>query len=160
MEFKDGQICQIAEVVKDVETVMKRLYEDFGIGPWDVYEYGPHNIQDSLYRGRPNTQRYALAVAWHHGLQFELMSPIDGFSIYNEFIEKQGYGLQHIKLYYKDCAKAIADYQKKGYEVVQSGRIGEDEFYYLESVDKVGATIELGNAGSIPPPLYRYPKNA
>jgi len=159
MEFKEGQICQIAQVVSDPEKTMKRLYEDFGIGPWDVYEYGPHNIRESMYRGNPNTQRYALAVTWQGNLQYELMQPLDGYSIYNEFIEKHGEGLQHIKLYYSDCAKALGQYKQKGYEVVQSGKIGDDEFYYLESADKVGITLELGNAGVIPPPLYRYPKS-
>jgi 4-hydroxyphenylpyruvate dioxygenase-like putative hemolysin len=85
------------------------------------------------------------------------MQPLDGYSIYNEFIEKHGYGLQHVKFYYSDCAKAVEEYRKKGYEVIQSGRIGEDEFYYLESVDKVGAVLELGNAGEIPPPIRTYP---
>jgi hypothetical protein len=158
MEFKDGQICQIAQVVSNLESAMKHLYEDFGLGPWDVYEYGPHNVRESIYRGKPNTQRYALAVTWQGQIQFELMQPLDGYSIYNEFIEKHGEGLQHIKLYYRDCAKALAEYRKKGYEVIQSGRIGDDEFYYLESSGRVGMTIEIGNAGSIPAPLYRYPK--
>ena len=159
MEFRDGQICQIAQVVSDLEKAMKHLFDDFGIGPWDVYEYGPHNIRDSEYRGKPNTQRYALAVTWQGDIQYELMQPLDGYSIYNEFIEKHGEGLQHIKLYYKDCAKALQQYKQKGYEVIQSGKIGDDEFYYLESTDKVGITLEIGNAGDIPPPLYRYPKN-
>jgi hypothetical protein len=157
MEFKDGQICQIAQVVSNIELSMKHLYEDFGIGPWDVYEYGPHNIRESIYRGKPNTQRYALAVTWQGQLQFELMQPLDGYSIYNEFIKKHGEGLQHIKLYYKDCAKALQEFKKKGYEVIQSGKIGDDEFYYLESISQVGMTVEIGNAGIIPPPLYRYP---
>ncbi len=155
----DGQICQIAQVVSDLESAMKHLYEDFGIGPWDVYEYGPHNIEDSMYRGKPNTQRYELAVAWAGPIQYELMKPIDGYSIYNEFLEKHGEGFQHIKFYYKDCQKAIADLAKKGYEVIQSGRIGDDEFYYLATDDKLGVTLEIGNAGEIPPPLYTYPKN-
>jgi hypothetical protein len=157
VEFKDGQICQIAQVVSNIEASMKHLYEDFGIGPWDVYEYGPHNVRDSIYRGKPNTQRYALAVAWQGQLQFELMQPLDGYSIYNEFIEKHGEGLQHIKLYYRDCAKALQEFREKGYEVIQSGKIANDEFYYLESSAQVGMTVEIGNAGSIPPPLYRYP---
>jgi hypothetical protein len=158
MEFKDGQICQIAQVVTNLEKAMKHFWDDFGLGPWDVYEYGPATIRDSIYRGKPNTQRYVLAVTWQGSIQYELMQPLDGYSIYNEFIEKHGEGLQHVKLYYKNCAKALEDFKKKGYEVIQSGKIGNDEFYYLESVDKIGATFEIGNAGDIPPPLYRYPQ--
>ena len=155
--MKDGQLVQIAQVVEDIDKAMKHYWEDFGIGPWDIYEYGPETVRDSMYRGKPNTQHYALAVTWVGPIQYELMQPLDGYSIYNEFIEKHGYGLQHVKLYYKDCAKAVKEYEEKGYAVIQSGKIGDDEFYYLESVDKLGAVLELGNAGEIPPPNRTYP---
>lgn len=155
--MKDGQICQIAQVTLNLKKSMEHLYNDFGIGPWDVYEYGPHNIRESMYRGKPNLQRYSLAVAWSGEIQYELMQPIDGYSIYNEFLEKHGEGFQHMKIYHKNCAKALIEYKNKGYDVIQSGKIGEDEFYYLESADKIGITLEIGNAGSIPKPLYTYP---
>jgi hypothetical protein len=158
--MKDGEICQIAEVVSDLESVMKHLYEDFGIGPWDIYEYGPDFVEDSIYRGKPNTQRYKLAVCWLGPVQYELMQPIDGYSIYNEFLEKTGNkdGLQHFKRYFKDCKKEIKRLEEKGYKVIQSGRVGDDEFYYLSTEDNIGCVIEIGNAGKIPEPLAHYPE--
>ena len=88
--MKDGDICQIAEVVTDIEKAMKHLYEDFGIGPWDIYEYGPSTVRDSIYRGKPNEQRYALAVCWVGPIQYELMQPLCGYSIYDEFLKRPG----------------------------------------------------------------------
>ncbi len=160
--MKDGDICQIAEVVTDLEATLKHLWEDLGIGPWDIYEYGPKTVRNSMYRGKPNKQRYLLAVCWIGPVQYELMQPLDEYSIYNEFLEKSGgkSGLQHFKLYYSDCKKKIAELKEKGYEVIQSGEIGDDEFYYLSTEDNIGAVIELGNAGSIPAPLRRYPAEA
>jgi hypothetical protein len=159
--LKDGDICQIAEVVKDINKTMKHLYEDFGIGPWDIYEYGPGFVKESTYRGKPNTQRYKLAVCWVGSIQYELMQPLDGYSIYNEFLEKTGNrdGLQHFKRYYKDCKKEIKRLESKGYKVIQSGRVGEDEFYYLSTENDIGCVIEIGNAGKIPEPIARYPEN-
>lgn len=158
--MKDGDICQIAQVVTDIDQAMKHLWEDFGIGPWEIYEYGPETVQNSMYRGKPNLQRYKLAVCWVGPIQYELMQPIDEYSIYNEFLEKTNgqSGIQHFKLYYKDCRKRIKELVAKGYEVIQSGEIGEDEFYYLSTQDKIGAIIEIGNAGAIPPPIRRYPE--
>jgi hypothetical protein len=159
--MKDGDICQIAEVVTDIDKAMKHLYEDFGIGPWDIYEYGPKTVRNSMYRGKPNTQRYKLAVCWVGPVQYELMEPIDGYSIYNEFLEANGHqsGLQHFKRYFKDCKAEVARLQKLGYEVIQSGEIGEDMFFYLSSKDSIGSVMEIGNAGSIPAPIRRYPEN-
>jgi len=158
--MKDGDICQIAQVVNDLDATMKNLWEAFGVGPWDVYEYGPETTQNGMYRGKPNMQHYALAVAWVGPIQYELMQPLDGYSIYDEFLEQtngEG-GIQHLKIYYKDCKAQIKKLESLGYEVIQSGEIGEDEFYYLSTKDRIGAVIEIGNAGEIPPPLRRYPE--
>ncbi|MGP1507342.1 MAG: VOC family protein [Sphaerochaeta sp.] len=158
--MKDGDICQIAEVVTDIEKAMKHLWEDFCIGPWDIYEYGPQTVRNSFYRGKPNTQRYLLAVCWLGPVQYELMQPLDGYSIYNEFLEETGgkSGLQHFKRYFKDAKAEVARLEKLGYEVIQSGEIGEDEFYYLSTKENIGAVIEIGNAGSIPAPIRVYPE--
>ena len=158
--MKDGDICQIAQVVTDLDEAMKHLYEDFGIGPWDIYTYGPETVTNSVYRAIPNKQHYALAVAWVGPVQYELMQPLDSYSIYNEFLEETGGkpGIQHLKIYYSDCKAQIKKLEAKGYEVIQSGEIGDDEFYYLSTKDKIGAVIEIGNAGSIPPPRDAIPR--
>lgn len=156
--MKDGDIIQIAHLVANLDDAMEHYYHVFNIGPWDVYTYGPHNIKNSLYRGKPAEHVYKIAVCWVNGVQMELMQPISGYSIYNEYIEKHGYGLHHMKLFFQDCNQAIAAYENHGYQVVQSGNIGDDVFYYLDTEERFqGAVIELGNAGAIPEAESRYP---
>ncbi|QWA12253.1 VOC family protein [Sodalis ligni] len=156
--MKDGDIIQIAHLVSNLDDAIEHYYHVCNIGPWDIYTYGPHNIKNSLYRGKPAEHVYKIAVCWVNGVQMELMQPVSGYSIYDEYIEKHGYGLHHLKLYFKDCRQAIADYEKRGYQVVQSGNIGDDVFYYLDTEERFqGAVIELGNAGAIPEPESRYP---
>ena len=54
--------------------------------------------------------------------------------------------------------KAVADLQKKGFEVIQSGKIGQDEFYYMDTEKVFGVVWELGNVGQMPHrPTRRYP---
>ncbi|HEY0209762.1 VOC family protein [Acerihabitans sp.] len=156
--MKDGDIIQIAHLVENLDDAMAHYYQACDIGPWDVYTYGPHNIRNSLYRGNPAEHIYKIAVCWVNGIQMELMQPVSGYSIYDEYIEKHGYGLHHLKLYFQDCTQAIARYEARGYQVVQSGNIGDDVFYYLDTEERFqGAVIELGNAGAIPQPESRYP---
>ncbi len=156
--MNDGQIVQIAHLVENLDEAVKSYYHGFNLGPWDIYTYGPHNIRNSIYRGKPSDHTYKIAVCWSGSIQIELMQPVSGYSIYNEYIEKHGYGLHHMKLYFKDCNKALEDYKKRGYEVVQSGSIGDDVFYYLDTEENVqGLVLELGNAGAIPAPDSRYP---
>lgn len=159
--MKDGDIIQIAHLVEDLDAAMQHYWEAFAMGPWDVYTYGPHNVNNSIYRGEPAKHIYKIAVCWINGVQMELMQPVSGYSIYDEYIEKHGYGLHHLKLYFADCEKALETYQARGYQVVQSGNIGDDVFYYLDTEERFqGAVIEIGNAGSIPEPERRYPADS
>ena len=42
--------------------------------------------------------------------------------------------------------------------MIQSGGIGEDRYYYLDTEKAcAGLILELGNAGKVPPPERYYP---
>lgn len=156
--MRDGDIMQIGHVVKDIKKAMDVLYHDFGIGPFDVFTFTKENHKNPTTRGKPNDHTFICACAWSGEVQYELMQPLTGQSVYTEFLESRGEGLHHLKLYYKDVEKAVEDYKAKGYSVIQSGGIGEDLYYYLDTEKKcAGLVIELGNAGKVPPPEYVYP---
>lgn len=155
--MKDGDIIQIAHVVRDLDRTMKSYWEKFGIGPWDVYTFGPPAMRDSMVRGRPSSHAYLLALTWRGGAQFELMQPLTGRSIYDDFLEKKGEGLHHVKLYYRDCAAALAQFARKGIAVIQSGKYETDEFYYLDTEELLGYVVEVGNNGQIGAPERRFP---
>jgi hypothetical protein len=160
MEMKDGGVVQVAYVVRDLEAAMKRHSETCNIGPWHIYKFEPGKVQNYIYRGRPADHTCWIAVTPMGeglGCQVELMAPISGYSIYDEHLEKHGEGFHHVKLFYRDCAKAVADYAKRGYPVIQQGRIDEDEHYYLDTVKDFGYMIELGNAGRIRAPERVFP---
>jgi len=142
---------QVAMVVRDLDAAMKRHWEDFGIGPWAIYDFNPDTVQDYVYRGQPATHACLIAVTWSGDTQLELMQPVSGYSIYDEHLDEYGEGLHHIKLFHADCHKAIADYRSRGYPVIQSGRFDDDEHYYLDTKRDFGYIIELGNAGKIRP---------
>jgi methylmalonyl-CoA/ethylmalonyl-CoA epimerase len=92
------------------------------------------------------------------GVQLELMQPVKGYSIYNEYLEQSKGGFHHVKIFFEDCQKAVTDLQKKGFEVIQSGKIGQDEFYYMDTEKVFGVVWELGNVGQMPPqPTRKYP---
>ncbi len=160
--FKNGVIMQLGQVVKDLDTQMAVLHRDFGFGPFDVHIFDKRKVKDSMVWGKPSDHTYLCAACWVGGVQFELMQPLVGRSIYDEYMERHGgEGLQHLKIYYDDVKQAVRDYEAKGYGVMQSGGIGEDLFYYLDTEAKMaGMTVEIGNAASVPPPDRVYPEGA
>lgn len=155
--MKDGDVVQVAYMVKDLDAAMKKYWEVLKIGPWDVYTFSPPELRESLYRGKSSAHTYRLAVAWVNGVQLELMQSLTGPSIYEEFLNEKGEGLHHIKFYYQDCQKALAEFKEKGIGVIQSGKFDEDEFYYLDTQAAFGTIFEIGNSGKIRMPERRYP---
>jgi methylmalonyl-CoA/ethylmalonyl-CoA epimerase len=156
--FTEGGTMQVACVVRDLDAAMRRHWEVFGIGPWDIYTFDATKVQDYTYRGDPATHICLIAIAWSGDTQLELIQPLTGHSIYDEHLERHGEGLHHIKLYYADCSKAVERFTRQGYPVTQSGRFDDDEHYYLDTERDFGYVIELGNAGRIRPAERRYPE--
>ena len=160
MKVQESGVIQVAYVVRDLEAAMQRHWEVSGIGPWHIYKFEPGKIQNYIYRGKPATHTCWIAVTPMGeglGCQVELMQPISGRSIYDEHLETKGEGFHHVKLYYPDCTRAVAEYAKRGYPVLQQGKIDDDEHYYLDTEKDFGYTIELGNAGRIRAPERIFP---
>lgn len=156
--MKEGDLIQVAHVVRDMDKAMKYYWEKMGIGPWDVYTFAPPALRESMVRGKPSDHEYLLAVTWRNQVQFELMQPLTGRSVYDEFLEEKGEGLHHLKLYYPNCQKALTEFASRGIDVIQSGKFDEDEFYYLGTEDTMGIVVEIGNNGKIREPERRFPE--
>ena len=90
------KITQIAVVVRDMEAALKTYTQTLGWGPWSVFEYAPPLLHDTAGQGRagrvPDDRRRGLV----DGLGFELIQPVSGPSIYQEFLDTHGEGVQHI----------------------------------------------------------------
>ena len=128
------KIVQIAHVVKDIENSMKKYHEILDIGPWSVYTFAPPALRECTFMGKPSDATWALAIAWVGDIQFELMQPLSGESVYTHFLDKKGEGIHHIKEWVDDCAAEIEKYRKKGIGVIQSGKFDSDEFYFCRQV--------------------------
>lgn len=156
--MKDGDVVQVAHVVRDLDRAMEYYWDTFRIGPWSVYRFAPPDVRESTVRGKPAEFSYLVAVTdFHLGPQMELMQPVSGRSIYDEHLERKGEGFHHIKLYYADCQAALRRFAAQGVEVLQSGKYDDDEFYYLDTEKVFGAIVELGNVGRIRAPFRTYP---
>lgn len=155
--MNDGAVIQVAHVVRDIDTTMRYYWEVLGIGPWDIYTFGPSTVRDSMVHGKPSNHTYLVAITWIDDVQMELMQPLTGRSIYDDHLEQRGEGIHHLKLYYRDCTAALKRYAERGIGVIQSGKIDADEFYYLDTEKGLGYIVEIGNNGRIRAPERRYP---
>lgn len=154
--MEDQKIIQIAVVVRDLERALPHYGKIVHPGPWDIYEFAPPEMQDTTYRGKPSEWSARIALTWVGDRHFEIIQPLKGPNVYYDHLEAKGEGLHHIKEWAKDCASRVRDFEQRGFPVIQSGRLGDDEFYYLDTMDALGFYYEIGNNGDIREPDSRW----
>lgn len=145
-------IDQVAVVVRDIDAAMKRYATELGIGPWEVYTYGPHRCSTMTFRGKDQPYTMKLALAMVGDTQYELIEPLEGPSTYHEFLEQHGEGLHHLGYIVENIDAEIARMAALGYPLLQSGRgfglEGDGAYAYFDSDAGFGCIIE-----AITPPL-------
>lgn len=153
------QIGQVALVVRDLEAAVRAYADRLGVGPWRFYTYGPDVLRESTYRGQPGRYRMRLAYAWLGPLQLEIIQPLDGPSVYHDFLRDHGEGMHHVGLFVEDFDAAVQALEARGYVLSQSGRgfgaRGDGAFAYFETEGTFATTVEL-----ICPPKERRPSEA
>jgi methylmalonyl-CoA/ethylmalonyl-CoA epimerase len=155
-------ISQICVVVRDIDAAMKTYTQACGWGPWKVFEYGPPLLHDTQLRGEPVEFRMIGAETSVNGLGFELIQPVSGLNIYQEYLDTHGEGVQHIAMMqhsWEDSAAFKAHWAEQGAEVLMYGRIGSSiEFYYLDTDPLLKFVLESGSGHAIElQPTRMYP---
>jgi methylmalonyl-CoA/ethylmalonyl-CoA epimerase len=139
-------IDQIAVVVRDLDAAMERYWTQHGIGPWDVYTYGPHRLPVMTYRGEERPHVMKLALAFVGPTMYELIESVDGPNIYEEHLAEKGEGLHHFGYYVDDIDEAIAAMAERGYALLQSGRgfgvDGDGAYAYFDTAADLGCIVE------------------
>ena len=87
---------QAGFLVKDLEACVHSYSERFGVSGWQVYTYGPKILSRMIYRGKNTSYSSRIGLNYIGATRIELIQPLEGYTIFNEFIEKHGYGQHHL----------------------------------------------------------------
>jgi len=140
-----GPIIQVAWVIEDIDAAESLWGTAFGIAKWtripDVH-FGPDTC---TYRGEPSDHVAHVSMAYSGDLQFELIQPVSGESIYTEFLAAGGPGLHHVCFVTDDMDASIAAAREAGLSVLQEGSMagGAIRFAYLDGGAGGAPYIEL-----------------
>jgi len=157
------EITQISLVVRDLDKTMKSYHKIFGWGPWDVFEHKPPSHHNTELRGKQVHYTLLGAETMVGSMNFELLQPLEGPSLWKEFLEKHGEGIASIAVMFKtieESEKAKAAFKELGIEVVMRAHIGDHiEYYYLDTEPMLKCMIESGSghATDFVKPKYVYP---
>ena len=122
--FQVNNINQLAIVVRDVKRTAQNYWNILGIGPWAFFDWESPFVYNRKYHGRPSFGRERIALADIGGVQLELLQPIEGESIYQDFLNEHGEGLHHISSIVGDVNGAVEILAKDGFPSIQSGCFG------------------------------------
>jgi methylmalonyl-CoA/ethylmalonyl-CoA epimerase len=79
--------------------------------------------------------------------QLELLQPLEGPSIYHEWMEQHGESLHHVAVYVESLDDSIRSIERAGYELIQCGRgMGLDNdggFAYFDTQSELGLVLEV-----------------
>jgi methylmalonyl-CoA/ethylmalonyl-CoA epimerase len=155
-------ISQIGVVCRDLQKTMETYTKLLGWGPWNVYRHEPPRLHDTQVRGS-DVEYTMLGAETHVGdMGFELLQPLEGPSIYKDWLEEHGEGLHHVAVMLHDLDEST-ELKKKfaevGSPVLMGGRIGETiEYFYLDTEPSLKIIIESGSGHAIDlVPDYVYP---
>ena len=140
-------IHQIGIVVRDLDKAMEAYWRILGIGPWRVYAHGHPVVPVTTYRGRPENYRHRVALADIGALQIELIQHLDGNTIYKEFLDRFGEGVQHLGIFVENADASAKEAEAAGLKVIQSGTghgpNRDGAYFYIDTAEELGVVYEL-----------------
>jgi len=137
------ETIQLAIVVRDLDAAMRTYVHDYGIGPWEIYEFDPGNVADMREDGEPVERSWRLAIAYVGQVQWELIEPLDEESVYARFLAETGGGLHHVGVAVPDFDEAVAGQAARGNGVLLGGEYKGIRFAYLDTVGDLGLVTEI-----------------
>jgi 4-hydroxyphenylpyruvate dioxygenase-like putative hemolysin len=147
LPFLRNGVTQLGFVVKDIDAVAEMYWKMFGIGPWHFYTYGAPLVKKMTIKGKPGEYRMRLALANAGPTRMELIEMVEGDTVYKDFVEEHGYGLQHLGLLVEDMDAALAQVRAAGIDVVMEGEgfglEGDGRYAYIDTVAQLGIMLEL-----------------
>lgn len=155
------------QVTADYKRTLTSL-SALGISPWRIYTCAPHNTTAQTYHGQSSefTLRFCYASLLG-GMTYEVIQPVSGPTIFQEFLDKQGEGIHHIAY---DCngiamEERVKRFRERGFECVQSGKWmvgGLSEFAFFENgaLGTCFETIGFEEGWEFPEPDEWFPPDA
>lgn len=138
-------VGQVGILVPDLEAGLRAYSVISTVDAWSIWTYGPATIPHLRYRGAP--ARFSMRIALGGtGPQIELIQPMDGPNIYEDWLSRHGYGLHHLGFYVDSIHEAMDLMTRHGFEVLQSGfgygLDGDGGFAYFDTLAETSVLFE------------------
>jgi len=86
---KFKKLIQVGMVVGNLEKTLKKYVYDYGIEPFYILKFSPHNVRNMYIHGKKENYSMNIGVCPIGDVRFELIEPLDQ-SMYSEFYNNYG----------------------------------------------------------------------
>ena len=156
------EITQVCIVVRDLNSTVEDFWDILGIGPWTIFQFGSPLVSVHKYYGKYTWSRIRVAQVQLGPLELQLVQPVEGQSIYQDWLDKHSEGFHHLKFISDDVQKTIDEMAKQGFYGIQSGRFGPNSQnqFCLYNVEPLHIIWEVGDKyETILQSITTYPAN-
>ena len=142
------KITQIGIVTKDLQAMVRRYEDVYGVGPWVIAD-GEGGL-DPKYQAvdlTVNGERkdFGVSLAWAKvgDIEIELIQPLDDLSDYARFLKEHGEGVHHLSLV-TDVNKFKETMIQRNIPQLMTGRVpGVETWMYYKTEPELGMTLEI-----------------
>lgn len=134
-----GPVMQIAYVVEDIDSAVAH-WNKLGVGPFFITRHPKYAQQ--TYRGTPTDCDISAAFAFTGELQIELVQQHnDAPSPFKEYVDAQGFGMQHMGVLTEDLEADTATLTSQGFAPFHRmiSAIGVETVFF--NSDQAGGTV-------------------
>jgi methylmalonyl-CoA/ethylmalonyl-CoA epimerase len=140
------KFAQIAWVVKDIETALGFFQGVMGISNFSKVETIRVKEFEATYYGKPSNAESLVAMAYSGGTFIELIQPISGNSIFQDYLDKNpAGGIQHIA-YSTPVAKldkVISNFVDEGFSIISSFNHPIAKIVFFDTYKEIGVMTEI-----------------
>jgi methylmalonyl-CoA/ethylmalonyl-CoA epimerase len=141
-----SHFSQVAWVVKDIQVAEKFFQDVMGIGNFVRLENLRAQDLEGTYYGQPGNFEFHLYMAYSGESLIELIQPLGGRSIFQDYLEKNpAGGIQHIaySIPVSDLDIAISELTNKGYPVITSLNLPVAKVVFFDTYKEIGVVTEV-----------------
>ena len=153
-------ISEIVMVVEDLDAAVRKQWDMFGIGPWEIWTFDSSTVKDMVTHDQP--MDFAIRVAYTKigDTHWELIQPLDKISTYYEVLTEHGEGVHNIVFEVQNYDSTIAEMRNHGIGIYNSGNWQGIEFTNFDTrgaLPIIAEIFHIKDGKDFPAPESTYP---
>jgi len=145
------RFVQVAWVVRDIDAAEAFFKKIMGVPKFLQFRSLKAKDTNGTYMGKPADWVIHLSIAYAGDTQIELIQPVSGASVYQEWLDKRGEdGVQHVAYWLDDADydAAAAHLEGAGFPLVQSFSLPMARIGYFDTRSAIGVVTEIVGASA------------